>query len=97
MTVKCRLCPVRRHCHDYGNCGNCDHKKAYESIYRKGYVAGKKDAVVHGRWIEHRDSYENTCCCSKCKYVPDNPMDETLFCPNCGALMDLYGKDENGD
>jgi hypothetical protein len=43
MENKCKMCPVRRHCRDYGNCGNCDHKKAYESIYRKGYAAGKKD------------------------------------------------------
>ncbi len=46
-------------------------------------------AVVHGRWIEHRDSYENYCECSVCHYCPDAPLDSTNYCPNCGTKMDL--------
>lgn len=43
--------------------------------------------VVHGRWIEHIDDYENYCECSVCHGVPDSPLDTTPFCPNCGARM----------
>ncbi len=45
--------------------------------------------VVHGRWIKHQDEYENWCECSMCGKSPDSPLDETPFCPNCGAKMDL--------
>lgn len=45
--------------------------------------------VVHGYWIEHIDSYENYCECSVCHYSPDSPLDETPYCPHCGAKMDL--------
>ncbi|WMI81922.1 hypothetical protein [Anaerotignum sp. MB30-C6] len=43
--------------------------------------------VVRGGWIEHINSYENYCECSRCGYIPDSPLDETNFCPNCGAGM----------
>lgn len=43
--------------------------------------------VVRGGWIEHINSYENYCECSRCGYIPDSPLDETNFCPNCGAEM----------
>lgn len=45
--------------------------------------------VVHGRWIEHIDSYENYCECSVCHFSPDSTLDETPYCPHCGAKMDL--------
>lgn len=45
--------------------------------------------VRHGRWIEHVNEYENWCECSECKYMPDSPLDETPYCPFCGAKMDL--------
>lgn len=47
--------------------------------------------VVHGRWLEHIDGYENYCECSVCHGVPDSPLDTTPYCPNCGAKMDLEG------
>lgn len=44
--------------------------------------------VVHAHWIEHIDDYENYCECSNCHENPYGPIDETMFCPNCGARMD---------
>jgi len=45
--------------------------------------------VVHGKWIEHINDYENYCECDTCRFIPDSPLDETNYCPNCGAKMDL--------
>lgn len=44
--------------------------------------------VVHARWVEHIDDYENSCKCDICGFMPDSPLDETDYCPNCGARMD---------
>lgn len=58
----------------------------------KGMKAADVAPVVHGRWIEHIDDYENWCECSVCHGSSDSPLDTTPYCPNCGARMD--GADE---
>ena len=42
--------------------------------------------VVHGRWIASHDEF---CACSICKYPVYVGWNQTNYCPNCGAKMDL--------
>ena len=42
--------------------------------------------VVHGRWIATHDEF---CSCSLCKYPVYVDWNQTNYCPNCGAKMDL--------
>lgn len=42
--------------------------------------------VRHGRWIASHDEF---CACSICKYPVHLMWDQTNYCPNCGAKMDL--------
>ena len=70
-----------------------DKYTAQEQAYKNGYAAGKRDAVVHGRWIMGVDiaDYEYGVC-SVCGYDERNafPCGYTpKFCPECGARMDL--------
>ena len=42
--------------------------------------------VRHGRWIASHDEF---CACSICKYPVYVGWNQTNYCPNCGAKMDL--------
>ena len=42
--------------------------------------------VRHGRWIALHDEF---CTCSICKYPVYVGWNQTNYCPNCGAIMDL--------
>jgi len=69
-----------------------------EEAYKRGYEKGLKDAVKHGRWVDHmvRDWR-----CSECgKRVPRSVHfdgycynDKLNYCPNCGAKMDGGAED----
>ena len=73
-----------------------DKYTAAEQAYKNGYEQGKKDAVKHGRWIEHTAKGENmageiveiiiSCNCSECRF--DGGY-RSNYCPNCGYKMDL--------
>ena len=74
-----------------------------EEAYKRGYEAGKSDAVevVHGEWtiIEDDYSFLTTLRCSVCgeeycfeEYDEDLPP-HYRYCPNCGAKMDGERKD----
>lgn len=66
--------------------------------YRYGYVDAEDiqnaptiDAVpvVHGRWTWcGEDRWNDVYTCSVCGEMA---MDDSNFCPNCGAKMDLEG------
>ena len=72
-----------------------DNYTATEQAYKNGYEQGKKDAVKHGRWAENeRIMYDSvreeevhlfTYVCSVCN---GEVMNNTKYCPNCGARMD---------
>lgn len=62
--------------------------------YRKGFADGKRDAVVHGRWI---DTYDGVHCTNCGRFAPmdlnGNEFFNSNFCPNCGA--DMREREEN--
>lgn len=65
-------------------------EQAYKNGYAKGFEAGKKAAVVHGRWILHEEGkvWKRTYyTCSNCG--SRNPLHKFNYCFNCGAKMDL--------
>lgn len=33
--MRSRICPYREHCHDAGNCEECDHGKTYDGLTRR--------------------------------------------------------------
>ena len=72
---------------------------ATEEAYKRGYEQGKKDAVVHGRWIQEyrieemryspddieRYKVPDGFSCSICSKWNSA---KTNYCPNRGARMD---------
>lgn len=68
--------------------------QAFENGRKVGYEEGKRDAVKHGRWVDHcvRDWRCSECGGKLLKvrnidgYCYD---DKPKYCPNCGARMDL--------
>lgn len=65
-----------------------DVRDAIEQAYKNGYEAGKRDAVVHGRWIppEHPKILP-TCSICGCPGL----IFTYNYCPICGAKIDLEG------
>lgn len=57
--------------------------------------AENKGPTRNGRWIRVDDT---KCKCSECEVITliaQYPHGSKNFCPNCGAKMDLEGRDEN--
>ena len=52
----------------------------------KGMKPADVAPVRHGRWIASHDEF---CACSICKYPVYVAWNQTNYCPNCGAKMDL--------
>ena len=75
---------------------------ATEQAYKRGYEAGKRDAVKHGEWDAKEDlvrSYLNGCTeifyeCSVCRSAS---AFKSPHCPNCGAKMVGERKDNEQD
>ena len=61
-----------------------DNYTATELAYNNGYEQGKKDAVMHGRWVVWTEKFLGVFC-SECHKLADNKFN---YCPNCGAKMD---------
>ena len=66
-------------------------KRADYLGYQRGYHAGIKKSVRHGRWIENETSYADspirqTCNCSVCGLASTRPLGD--WCRWCGAKMD---------
>lgn len=76
-----------------------DIHSATEQAYKKGYEDGKRDSVVHGRWLF--DSGSGKYFCSACNENALSFRKDTFgfgevrevclsdYCPNCGAMMDI--------
>ena len=65
---------------------------AYKNGYERGYEAGKRDAVVHGRWVdEYKGQFANKkYICSVCGNRANSDDWKWVlspYCPNCGADM----------
>lgn len=63
--------------------------------YNAGYDDGRRDAVIHGQWVNNKNDYPE---CDKCGYMPQyDPMIDDIYyspyCPRCGAKMNI-GRDE---
>ena len=67
---------------------------ATEEAYKKGYEDGKRDAVVHGKWVERydfdNDFYYDCSACGESFCLIEGTPEENFYsyCPNCGARMD---------
>lgn len=62
---------------------------ATEEAYKRGYEDGKRDAVVHGRWINTEEKPHLIYRCSECgDKWSYGVMLHCKYCPNCGAKMD---------
>ena len=50
----------------------------------------------HGRWKRSK-YYPRIIICDECgePYELSNSMDHWVYCPNCGARMDLIGEDKS--
>ena len=65
--------------------------KAVESVFTDAPAADVAP-VVHGKWVVggvHGNGVIGNWKCDICKGVS---LKETLYCPNCGAKMDLEDK-----
>ena len=57
---------------------------ATEEAYKKGYEDGKRDAVVHAKWVWDELFHDYTC--SNCH---NWDLKTPNYCSNCGAKMDM--------
>lgn len=65
---------------------------ATEEAYKKGYEAGKRDAVVHAVWRLNEDG---SGTCMRCHRTTKGVWDYDnyyRYCPDCGAMMGLEVK-----
>lgn len=63
---------------------------AYKNGYAKGYEDGKRDAVVHGQWLEYPTDLNMKCSVCGTEYLKAHMPCVVGWCPNpsCGAKMD---------
>lgn len=62
-------------------------------------VDNNKTAVKHGRWVpvtNGRGGFECSICYSYAPSYQDGVEWLSLYCPNCGAKMDLGGHQKGG-
>ena len=64
-----------------------DTNSVLESIDQQPTI--EAEPVRHGRWIKN-EWILNRVTCSECKCYFDS-LESDLYCPNCGAKMDLEG------
>lgn len=95
--MKCRTCPTRKHCWDYGDCDSCDYgvyiTKLCKKIERlkKENESLKEQTPKRGQWIKATPFSQEYC--NKCGLTPKTIFGKLPpYCPNCGAKMD--GKEE---
>lgn len=69
-----------------------DFKRAIKEM-PKGIIADVAP-VRHGRWIASHDEF---CACSICKYPVYVWWNQTNYCPNCGAKMDMRDTVNNNE
>lgn len=70
-------------------CGDCLVKAAIMVV-----PAADAEPVRRARWIEDDYGFNS---CSECGYEWDENEHKTLFCPECGATMELGGDEQNED
>ncbi len=81
-------------CSDIGLCGNCAVLVAIRLL--ETAPAADVEPVRHGRWIVPPPPDAYTYCkvvCSECHKVAGKH--KTVYCPNCGAKMELEDNHEN--
>lgn len=61
--------------------------------YQKGYGDGKRDAVVHGRWILHPNGGGTCDQCGRYQTAIWDFDNQQNFCGHCGA--DMREREEN--
>ena len=97
--MKCKTCPTRKHCWDYGDCDSCDYGVYITKLCRKIERLKKENARLKektersGHWIGvEYDGYADglpvydVWQCSACGN--EWRGEETpCFCPDCGAKM----------
>lgn len=84
--MKCKTCPTRKNCWDYGDCDGCAYGVYITKLCKK-IDRLKKQIPQRGQWIKATPFSQEYC--NKCGLTP-----KTIFgilppyCPNCGAKMD---------
>ena len=60
------------------------------NAYEEGYADGKRDAVVHGHWIQEGEPPMFSLTCSVCgqKFFNHYLQPHANYCSMCGAKMD---------
>ena len=58
--------------------------------------AADVEPVRHGRWIVEEDRY-NHWHCSECGYVIGVMKMDALYCPRCGAKLDRFTREMEGE
>lgn len=56
-----------------------------KEIYKQGYECGKNERKT-GKWV-HLPNVWGVVFCSECNY--DLRINDTKYCPNCGAEMEV--------
>ena len=51
----CKLCPLRRHCWDKGNCQNCEYGKAFNGLDAKNKRLKAKNEALEAENKELKD------------------------------------------
>jgi hypothetical protein len=93
--MKCKTCPSRKHCWDYGDCDSCELGKYIIKQHKRIEKLKKLAAALQkkipkrsfwkdtGHYGDHYRMYECMSCHSS-----EEGGSSMRYCPNCGAKMD---------
>ena len=103
MKIERENCPMRHengNCMPAGGFCTAVNDEICEALHN-AYICGESDIfkayrndvmpVEHGRWLTNEERDEAWCslCSVYCGNNYDAAIEETHYCPNCGAKMDL--------
>lgn len=79
---------IKEHCNPYGN-PDYDYATSIKIIHLIENLALDSPVPRFGHWYDDRNFMKERTGWSRCSYCNRASAHETVFCPHCGARMDV--------